>query len=214
MKINLTRTLTYYINLEKEKANNGTTKNILKGLGFTDFRRAPGFPTGDPTSGCSLAHLNVLQSLQDHEKPFIVLEDDVEINKFIKTISIPEDADAVYLGLSCMGTYNGTHAQQVSAEKTTRNVCRIYNMLATHAIVYINSEYVKSVIKAIEFCRDRNIPLDIGIADNMKFWNVYGMVTPMFYQRGKYEKYTNLHLSDMNVVPSESAMTLKDNSGV
>lgn len=86
MKINLTRTLTYYINLEKEKANNGTTKNILKGLGFTDFRRAPGFPTGDPTSGCSLAHLNVLQSLQDYEKPFIVLEDDVEINKFIKTI--------------------------------------------------------------------------------------------------------------------------------
>lgn len=211
MKIHLPSTLTYYINLEKEKANAGTTKNILKRLEFTDYRRAPGFPTGDPVSGTALAHLNVLQSLQHQGNPFIVFEDDIEVNKFIKTISVPEDADAVYLGLSCMGLYNGKDEEQVSAEKETRNVSRIYNMLATHAIVYINPDYVKSVIKAVEFCKDRNMPLDIGIADNMKFWNVYGMTNPMFYQRGKYERYTNLSLTQMNVVPAEKCMTFKYN---
>lgn len=210
MKINLTTTLTYYINLETNRAGNGTTKSILKKLGFKDFRRAPGFPASSATEGCNLAHHNVLKSLIEYNKPFIVLEDDIEVNKFIKTISVPDDADAVYIGLSCMGSYEGMDGEQIAAAKISRNVSRIYNMLATHAIVYINPEYVRHTARVVEFCIDNNIPLDVGIGENMKYWKVYAINNPLFYQRGKYEKYTNRSLSTMNVVGPESAFAVSE----
>lgn len=205
MKLNLTDTLTYFINLEKDKASNHNIKSLLEKHKFNDYRRAPGFANETKINGISQAHRNILISLKDYEKPFLVLEDDVSLNKFVKTITIPDDADAFYLGVSCMGAYNGTDQRQVSLSKHGRNVYRIYNMLAAHAVVYINPDYVKEMIRVINFCEENSIPHDIGIAEVMKYWKVYGLNKPMFYQNGKYEKYTNISLDEMDSVGPEQA---------
>jgi hypothetical protein len=205
MKLHVPSTLTYYINLEKDKANNQNLKDILNKYNFSDWRRAPGFSDNKKFNGVSLAHKNILESLKDYDKPFCILEDDIEVSKFSRTISIPEDADAFYLGVSCMGGYNGTHERQISAEKKSKNVYRIYNMLAAHAIVYLNSDYVKEMLRVIEFCHKNDIPQDLGIVEVMKYWNVYGLNQPMFYQKGSYEKYTNLTIDSMSPVGSDKA---------
>ena len=207
--LNLPSTLTYYINLDSNKVSNHNIKQVLSRNKFKDFRRAPGYKDQKKINGISSAHENILLSLQDYDKPFIILEEDIEINNFIKTITIPDDADAFYLGLSCMGAYNGTDQRQISAKKHSKNVYRIYNMLAAHAIVYLNSDYVKEMIRVIEFCRKNDVPHDIGIAEVMKYWNVYGLSTPMFYQTGKYEKYTNLNIDQMNIVGPKQASIFK-----
>lgn len=214
MKLNLPGTLTYYINLEKDKAANHYIKQMLIQNKFKDFRRSPGFPSDKKINGVSLAHFNIMQSLQDYDKPFLVLEDDVQINKFVRTLNIPDDADAFYLGVSCMGGYNGTDERQVSAEKVSRNVYRIYNMLAAHAIIYLNPDYVKEMIRVIDFCQKNDIPQDLGIVEVMKYWKVYGLNNPVFYQQGNYEKYTNLKIEEMNVVgPENASIFLNSNSG-
>lgn len=212
MKLHLPSTLTYYINLEKDKAGNQKIKDILSKHKFSDWRRAPGFPDSKKINGVSLAHKNILESLRDYEKPFCVLENDVEVRKFVRTVSVPDDADALYLGVSCMGAYHGTDERQISAEKKSKNIYRIYNMLAAHSIVYFNSDYVKEVLRVIEFCHKNNIPHDIGIAEVMKYWNVYGLNEPMFYQSGNYEKYTNLTIEQMKPVgPKDASKFLKGN---
>lgn len=207
MKLNLPSTLTYYINLERDKAQNHQIKDLLSKNDFEDFRRSPGFKDDVKFNGVSLAHHNILKSLENYGKPFLVLENDVNINKFINTLNIPDDADAFYLGVSCMGAFNGTHERLISAEPVSKNVYRIYNMLAAHAIVYLNSDYVKEMVRVINFCYQHNIPHDIGIAEVMKYWNVYGLNKPMFYQQGNYEKYTNLKIEDMDIVDAKSAST-------
>lgn len=205
MKLHLPSTLTYYINLEKDKANNQRIKDILNKYKFSDWRRSPGFADTKKFNGVSLAHQNILSSLQDYDKPFCILEDDVEVAKFVRTISVPDNVDALYLGVSCMGGYNGTDERQVSAERKTKNIYRIYNMLAAHAIVYFNTDYVKEMLRVIEFCHKNNIPQDLGIVEVMKYWNVYGLNEPIFYQTGNYEKYTNLKIEDTEPVKSKYA---------
>lgn len=214
MKINLTSTLTYYINLESAARSKQDLHVLLRRNKFKDFRRAPGFPNSTKFNGVSQAHRNVLASLQDYDKPFLVLEDDVDLNKFTRTITVPDDADAFYLGVSCMGAYNGTHQEQISVSKHSRNIYKIHNMLAAHAVIYLNPDYIKEIIRVIDYCEANNIPHDIGMAEVMKYWNVYGLNKPMFYQKGRYEKYTNKPIEDMKFVgPAEASIFLKDNSG-
>lgn len=180
-------------------------KDTLNRHKFTDWRRSPGFADTQKFNGVNLAHQNILNSLKDYDKPFCVLEDDVEIRKFVKTVSVPDDADALYLGVSCMGGYSGTDQRQISAEKKSKNVYRIYNMLAAHAIVYFNKDYVQEMARVIEFCHKHEMPQDLGIAEVMKYWKVYALNEPIFYQKGNYEKYTNITIDEMKPLGPEFA---------
>ena len=55
-------------------------------------------------------------------------------------------------------------------------------MLGTHAILYLNNEYV-SVSKKISYHQyEIEDYIDIGFTDIQKYYNVYCFDTPLFYQ--------------------------------
>lgn len=199
MKINLLSLRVYYINLHKDKKKNIKTLRLLESLGFKNVTRCPGFLTGNYISGSGDAYQNVLLSRYDKGEPFILFEDDVEVTHLDHIIDIPDDADAVYLGVSKMGIVDGRDEENLLVNKVPgyNNLYKINNMLATHAILYLNMEYVKSASDAAQRYLDRGLPHDLGIAENMKDWNVYAFDRPMFIQSPKFRYYTDTAISDL-----------------
>lgn len=199
MNINLTTLRTYYINLYKEKKRGIATKKLLESLGFKTIIRSPGFKADGFISGSGAAYQNVLISRYDKDEPFILVEDDIKLTHFDHIIEVPDDADAIYLGISKMGNVSGQDKEELIVSKVEGydHIYRIYNMLATHAIVYLNMDYARSAHDAAQRYLDKGLPHDLGIAENMKHWNVYALDKPMFFQYPKFRYYTDTPISKL-----------------
>ena len=205
MKVKLIDIPAYYINLERHKDKNQHMQNLLKSLNFRIIKRTPGFRHSVHAIGVGLAHQNVLDSLKDSDKPFIIFEDDVSVTHFDHIIDIPDDADAVYLGVSKMGAVNDTHEELIIADKVDGydNVYRIYNMLAAHAVLYLNNDYVRGLAEETKRCLDQQIPVDIGMANYMRNGKVYAIDKPMFILTDKFRDFTDTPISRLkNVINS------------
>lgn len=115
-------------------------------------------------------------------QPFVIFEDDVKISKEIPdTITIPDDADIFYIGLSKYGTES---KQQMGFRyrSVDDNIVKIYNMLALHGIIICSlrgfSVFQKSLMN------DYNLKRiwDITICEVQNQLNVYALRNPLVYQ--------------------------------
>lgn len=204
-QIDLTKINAYYINLKEDKEKAEALENTLKDLGFKNIHRFEGIKEEIKRVGVAKSHNQILKELSNTEEPFIIFEDDVVCNKFEKELSFPEDSDAFYLGNSTFGLYQGVGKKKISAEKYYDNIYRVYNMLAAHAIVYFNNDYVKFLAKATEFNIFVKTNQDKARAETMKYWNIYANSDPMFYQSGAHSPVTKRSLSKLPIVGPESA---------
>lgn len=202
MKIKLTSIPAYYINLHSHRKKNKNIKRLLTGLGFHTIKRTPGFVSETSVLGCGLAHQNALVSLGRQEDPFLLFEDDVAVTHFDHIIDVPDDADAIYLGVSKMGIIDGADCENILVSRVEGfdNVFRIYNMLAAHAILYLNMDYVRSASKYIQGYIDVGQPHDIGLAEHMKDWKVYAIDKPVFIQSEKFRYFTDTPISKLDGV--------------
>jgi len=207
--IELKNILVLYINLETHTEKQESTEKKLKSLGFFNIKRVPGVVHENSRVGCSLAHKKALELGLFYGTPFIVVEDDIVIKNTQTTVSIPETADALYLGISDWGMYNGKGHRQISVEKYNDEIYRLYNMLSGHAILYLNEDYVKMLIRSYDFFISTNDIQDKANAELMKYYEVYGMANPIFYQEGINEKYTNFTLPGKKAFNKFNAMMLK-----
>jgi GR25 family glycosyltransferase involved in LPS biosynthesis len=104
MKIDLRDIQTFYINMDKHVDRNKDMIQLGKDLELKNYERLPGTEiVGHPKAGCATSHLEILSSIS---KPTIILEDDCVIASGSVTIDVPDDADAIYLGLSEWGYLN------------------------------------------------------------------------------------------------------------
>lgn len=181
MKLKLTDLPVVYINLDEQEDRKVTLEKNLKNLGFKNIIRVSGFKDPNANRGCAYSHALALEEV---DAPFIVLEDDSVPLNFIDEIEIPDETDALYLGISSWGRMNGHSGPCVQWEYADQrtDLVRVWNMLAAHAILYLNSEYV-DLCKRIAYhgylISDHH---DIGFADIQKYYDVYAFDNPMFYQ--------------------------------
>ena len=173
-----------YINMDKDVDKRKRIENHIDRLGFKTKIRVPGVVHEDGArAGCALAQYNALHEI---DPPFIILEDDATPFDYDPIISIPDDTDALYLGISSWGRMNSHSGPFVQWDyyfkEVDINLLRVYNMLGTHAILYLNSEYI-SVCEKIAY-HQHNIDehVDIGFTDIQKYYNVYAFNQPLFYQ--------------------------------
>jgi hypothetical protein len=180
MNLDLRKIPTIYINLQKDIEKNNRLSFMLKDLGFENVIRLDAFSFPEkPLSGCAFSWYNALQVV---EPPFLILEDDCVIKNFIPEIEIPDDADAVYLGISSWGRMNSHSGPFVQYEKIGNGMLKIYNMLSTHAILYLSSEYTSICTKVANHWANLGDHLDIGFAEMQRYYNVYAFDDPLFYQ--------------------------------
>lgn len=182
MNVNLLDVPVYYINLDDDEDKRKSTETLLKRIGFRNVHRISAiFHPKGRIIGCARSHYEVLK---ETKPPFIIIEDDCALNKdFVNEIEVPDDADALYLGISHWGRYLNHSGPYVHYEQINDEIVRIYNMLATHAIMYLSQTYV-DICKRISYYYGYKVEghLDIGFAEVHKLYNVYSFDNPLFRQ--------------------------------
>jgi hypothetical protein len=201
MKIDLKEVLTFYINLPQHNEKRDKINGMLSNLQFKNFHRLAGYEYPEtPVAGCSRAHYH---SLNSENIPFILLEDDAFVmdqNWNNGIIEVPDDADAVYLGNSTWGRMNGHNGEYVQYDKIDNypGVLRVYNMLATHAILYLKREYT-DLIKRIAYHTGYVIENynDVGFAEVQRYFKIYALDNPLFGQSSNMDA-TVLPITSIN----------------
>jgi hypothetical protein len=177
----------------------------LKHAGFENIKKSPSVINPDKKVGVAKAHMLALEkALSENKGPFIILEDDVSIDDFQKEINLPAGADAIYLGLSRWGLRAGKGEIGISGIRHNSGLYKMYNMLAAHAILYINHKYAQFILDSIPMFIDMQTNQDKLRAETMKYWNIYATRNPVFYQQGRYEKHTRFRLSGQIMLPLKS----------
>ena len=185
MDINLREIPAIYINLPSATIKNKCMISTLEGCGFKNIIRIDGVENQkNPIAGCSAAHFHALSK---YKPPFIIFEDDCVAKKFLPEIEVPDDADAVYLGISSWGRLNAHSGPYVLYEQVNKDLLRIYNMLSAHAVLYLSPLYTE-LCKKIAYHAGFVIEdyQDIGFAEIQKWFNVYAFNEPMFFQTSQY----------------------------
>ena len=179
--------------------------------------------------GVTMAHTVALMKGIASKKPFIVLEDDVDIefnNLDIKLLEkkITDDMDAVYLGISGWAKPKN-RALIGSLLKKEEKVVRVENkyffyrgakgeyvddyffkireMYGAHAILYLKEDYVLRTLKYCIFAVGQNKPHDIYLPRLLRKANVYGLCQSWFYQLAKIggqERATRIYLMDVRKI--------------
>ena len=216
MKINLREIPIYYINLPEHRERDTAFLEKMKSAGFEEskiFRiegiRKEGSQHDPVYVGCFHSQLKTLKQAISGPLPFMILEDDCEINQIPDYIDVPENSDAVYLGISAWGfspSQSGNLAllNSLITDRVDQDVVRIFNMLSSHAILYVAADYVQSLITDLESNLSGQIqisnnsgesllyhggtflPCDIIMANKQYLNNVYALRNPVFYQGDKH----------------------------
>lgn len=203
MKIDLRKVPAVYMNLKQHTEKNNSMQTLLKKCGFETILRVEGpYRPDNPPSGCAGAHYNGLCEI---EPPFILFEDDCRLHNFKSEIEVPDDSDAVYLGISQWGRYWQFSGPFVHYEKLNSDIVRVYNMLGGHAILYLSEEYV-NMCRRICYHASEIIGYnqDPGFAEVQKYFNIYSVNDPFFKQEGYNEAVTTCKITDIGIHVSDA----------
>ena len=184
MKINLLDIPVFYINMDKDELKRNTMEENLSRLGFKNINRISAVEDkSNGRVGLSKSQLNALSQVP---APFIILEDDADPMSFNSVIDVPDNADAVYLGISQWGLFQGHTGFYIKYKKVKGmpEIFRIYNMLSSHAILYLSNEYVSMCKRTTRYCAEEYpMPMDVPFAMMQRFFNVYAFNNPVFVQK-------------------------------
>lgn len=199
MKIDVRDIPAYFINIDEDIDKRKSAESVLGTLGFKNVTRIPGVTGFGQNIGNTMAQINAISTALDStDGPFIIFEDDISIKNPKTVIDVPDTADALYLGISKWGLYNGFGHIHISIEEHSEDLYRIYNMLTTHGILYFNRDYAKLLMKAYNFLVSANEPVDKANAEFMKYFEVYALTDPLVYQNFMSEETTNFTLPGSN----------------
>ena len=170
-QINLTRIPVFVINCPEDAEKRKFIEENLYKLDL-NFEIVNGLRMQPGWVGIALAHLKVLR-LSRAKPPFLVLEDDCVFNEdFYPVLDVPAEAAALYLGVSAYGLqtpgeFGWGVLNRVTWQRYDEHYLRVYNMLARHAVLYLDEGFCQAVIESqLEALanRDFSYPGDIGLA--------------------------------------------------
>ncbi len=179
----------FYINLDDAKERNEKMIKILGDLEIKNFKRINATKHRVGQAGTARSMLEALEIainpiVSPLGTPFVILEDDVEVKRWDPIIEVPENADALYLGISGWGRMNGHSGPFVQYDKYVYpGIHQVYNMLGGHAIMYFRDRYIDLVRRVcLHAGYDIEDHPDIGFAEIQRWHNVYAVDDPYFYQ--------------------------------
>ena len=210
----------YYINLDRdyEKSKRLEIKLDLLDVPSNQIHRIRAHQNSESYLGILASQIQAIETGLASGKPFVVLEDDVEINNYVETIPVHELSSCTYLGLSSWGLDKSAESlaklEQIEsfAINDDPRVCRIKGMFSAHAIFYHNEEYTRELLKNLLLVQSGNpfsisgneyhlryygktiLPCDIVMALMQQHFFVTALKIPLFYQTGEHEYCTRINL--------------------
>jgi hypothetical protein len=189
MQIDLRACETLVINLPSDTARRAGAASLCDGLGL-DYRFIEAVQCRPGPIGCGLSHIKALGLAAD--RATLILEDDVAREEpFPRSIDIPDDADAVYLGTSVMGAVEAlgqvAFHDAIAAERVSDGAFRIHNMLSTHAILYLTDRYKAATSNAMLKAILIGVSPDRGLTMIQSQFRVYALDRPLFFQSAEHQ---------------------------
>lgn len=157
------------------------------------FKSVPGLNRTASLTNTVLEIFNI--ELGNHE-PFIILEDDCAIFTKYNKMIIPDNTDALYLGMSSWAypySINTLYKKQRPnilynnasiVESHNEHLTKIKGLTGGHAILFNSRDYMKmfiNVMNDIAMYVD-DLPHDLLFSTLQPLFNIYGLKKPMFYQ--------------------------------
>lgn len=178
--------------------------------GFCDVEHMTSVPDPCPTNSLSLTNLLIFEKEKDKNRPFLVLEDDIQFSHTDYHIVIPPNAVAIHLGVSIwvyrygydtIGT--GKHIQPITTHDISHyndpKLVRIRGMTSGHAILYVDPGYISILGLCIQSNIKTNTPHDIVMASLQHYFQHYALKHALFYQDamlGGQERETHFIMPD------------------
>ena len=183
MIIDLANLKTYWINLPSNTERHDRMVKMFDELGMKNTEWFKGIvldPNSNIKDGSGMATQTLLKQIYDrNDFPCLVLEDDAKNTKTLKLkYDVPDNCDALYLGISRAGA----RGHQAILTIHNDDYFRVWNMLATHAVVYFSRDYVKNILDQGNTFLNLNIPYDIGIGELHSKYKIFTPEYPAFYQ--------------------------------
>lgn len=191
MQIDLRACETLVINLPKDVERREHMTALCERLGL-DYRFVQGIRCNPGRIGCGLSHIRALATATPG-RPLLILEDDVAVeDDFDPLVSMPDDADALYVGTSNYGSVDVGHlaafTNMVAAEPAAGGVQRVFNMVGAHAVLYLTARYKAAATAAMVDVMARfDLPPDQGLAAIQPHFNIYALARPAFYQSAQLQ---------------------------
>lgn len=166
--------------------------NLLKSMGFLDIVHYKSGTEKYPKC-LTLALTTVLETYID--EPFLLLEDDVEYTGLSTDIDIPENADAIYLGLSRSAGHpiENRNIYYAQFDHYSSTQVRVMNMLGSHAIFYNSKRYKQAVIDILNK-EWKTFALDVSVSRIQPIYNIYANMCPLFFQSNKFNNDSNINV--------------------
>ena len=180
-------------------------------------------------NGVTIAHTVALMKGLTLKKPFIILEDDVNI----ENINIEELEDyinryegikAVYLGVSAWGgnknkkivnSLLNTNEKVIQindklfffkgarGEVVNNYFYRVKDMYGAHSILYLDENYINKTLQICILGINQNKPHDIYLPKLLKKEKVFGLMNNWFYQLAKIggqERTTHINMKNIRKI--------------
>jgi hypothetical protein len=205
MKINLRNLNTYYINLDEKEDRRRSIESTLNRLNFSFVTRVSGVKCDDGKVGCARSQHKVLSDTSI-QTPFLLMEDDcLFTGNYEFEIEVPDDADALFIGVSQWARYLNFSGPFLHYKKINDKIVQVYNMLSGHAIIYFSEEYRKVCSRISKYCGYQLMDhMDNGYAEIQKYYNVYSLDMPIFKQDGHNGGVTSTKITEMGMDISQS----------
>lgn len=195
------------------------TLDRLRRIGFQNVEHVPSVPDESATNSLSRTNLLIFEKEKDRDTPFLVVEDDIQIDDFPTTenmwhITIPKDAVAVYLGVSKWVYPHEYHT--LSCGKHIRrmtpmdhiphddHLVRIRGMTSTHAILFLDHHFLQTISLCVRSHLPLRTPHDLVMATLQQHYKMYALKKPLFYQdlqQGGQQAETRLIWQDDQYYP-------------
>lgn len=185
-----------------------TVFQTLVADGFSKIEFVRSVPDTSGTNSLTRTNLEIFKRELNGTDPFIIIEDDCAIDVHHTQIEVPDDVDAVYLGVS-LWIYphpyetlgKGYHIRENTSrdiQQISDTLTKINGMTSTHAILFYNRDYMRQFIAQMEPLVAQTMPHDLVFATMQPSRKVYALKQPMFYQAqalGGQENVTRLRFN-------------------
>jgi hypothetical protein len=172
------------------------TLSTLQQVGFQNIEHVRSVPDENHTNSLSRTNLLIFEKEQNNTGPFIIMEDDIQVEDLITDdmwhLTIPEDAVAVYLGVSLwVYPYEyhtlscGKHIRFITPEETIpydERLVLIRGMSSAHAILFLDRPFLHTLSLCIRSYLSLRTPHDLILATLQQYYQMYALKQPFFYQ--------------------------------
>jgi hypothetical protein len=201
MRIDL-RTLKIYLispGTGKYEARRDTVLARLHALSCTNVEVVKSVEDSSGTNSLTRTNIEIFKKEINSTEPFLVLEDDCQFVFHQHVFEFPDDADAVYFGVSRWvypHSYESLwhrHTQQFHIREhrlgdhtLEDSLVKIHGMTSTHAILFCSKIFTNTFLNCAEELLQWQTPHDLIFAtlQRQPHFQVYALPVPMMYQDG------------------------------